>query len=1370
MANDSKTPIRDVITSGTGQIIYNVPEALTGLAGLMQLIPELGVRSVDALTSSSYTMKDAFNDSLKNNLGFSTQQKLDDYLEEKGIRKKTEDLNDVERDARFVGSFAPLFGLNYINKGQKIINAAKEGSQLNRFKNAKTLSNNLAEEGIYGLYPIKTTKFNNYDKFSYLLPGVQVRSDIPLLNQKASIGIQSGINYLSEPSSPFWKEENNENNSQNNQLILTKDFRKNPNDENNQIVFNLDEIKKQKEQENNTLMYAGGVAAALLGASAFYRNYLRFLNKEVTKTFTDNPDNISALSRKMNFGEQLNTSVPDRFGFRHTLVNEGMLSEELANDLAIDDSTKVNSMFETGNFGDAYKNKFTPQSIYNELNSLKINKPDELANLDKHMNYISKVQDDTFRYNTYIMNGKTNLSPYDYIDGVFNGRISVPNKSYLTKEELISPPKIEYSAYTSELFDKIRKINKQVLNYQYKNNFISEKQYRDLIRNRFNYENPMDALFFSGYKHIAKEETDPIYKQLMKYAVNETPYNPNALPNMNVRGPHGIDPDNSKSIADVFEYQIKSALMDVEKNNQKRNTIQYMVEQQNKKIDNLLNIIDDNLDYVKRSIEDKKNSKDYDKIKKGYDNLIKDYGKQIKDMFYVKHIGSKNISTSPHTSIEPNKLFDLLNTKYDPNSDLHKLLSNYDEGFGALDKYEGMSKVANDIVSFVDGDIIHYYKVDPIIAAAFNYNPTLPSKMAELMKGMKNIVQSTITGQMNPTFALPSATMSLYEALTMFPTIAARLNLLEPASRLQYMKQIGQSMREIVTTEHAKNIVNLYDREIIRFNSTSDSPFWNILRRNNIVKLRKQIKDALSTQIHDLGGGSLKPTTKNNGKFFTLNNNTKINDKLKKFVVDHYGLDAGVQVIKTLNYLQLALREGPQLALTEYFGKAKGAIRNGYIVDEKAMKEVIAVISEYTANIGKAGSGKGFLGGLSQAISNYVPYGNIMIQSLAPKVRASGLNRGISNFYKLCMNLYDPKVRYVDILTQMKLHGKELVENKFIQGLLVTSFIPTLISYIWNYGSTENMESYHRMSDYDKSSKLILSNFFGKNNHLMIPKDQEVAVCDSIIYAMLDNLFGMSSYNKIDPAFDNSRLMMQSVARSIGIDSIPALDLLANLSGKEINLNMFDDRFGINDLSRNNLNINLSETAYKNGLVNQETTSMISSLFGIVGSSLLTVGEEANVGARNNTGLNDAKQAFIDRFTKSGKLFGPKQISSFNETSKYVYNQRNLINKIASVEVKTPQQQQVYEFIKIYNKNRIKPIHDNITELRKDIQNVKSTGRTKNGKILDYNGRKATINNINKNLQELFAKEYHEFQNMDKLLQERFGNGITLNTFMEKLQ
>ena len=86
----------------------------------------------------------------------------------------------------------------------------------------------------------------------------------------------------------------------------------------------------------------------------------------------------------------------------------------------------------------------------------------------------------------------------------------------------------------------------------------------------------------------------------------------------------------------------------------------------------------------------------------------------------------------------------------------------------------------------------------------------------------------------------------------------------------------------------------------------------------------------------------------------------------------------------------------------------------------------------------------------------------------------------------------------------------------------------------------------------------------------------------------------------------------------------------------------------------------------------------------------------------------------------------------------------------------------------MFNRNRIKPIHDEIKAIRKDIATMKATNRLVNGKVISYNEKKQTSNDLNRKLQKLFAQEYKEFNRLDNVLGQMYGNNITLKNFMQK--
>lgn len=1346
--------------AGLGSSLATTP---TDLVALGEMIP----RTVEGLTRAAIdpnvSVKEGLIDSLLENETLKASQAIDEKVRDTLGVKHQEDLSSNEQLASLSGELFPLIASGgskgLINLGKGLQRAALRSAKKKAVKSGKALSSDV----------IKKTKDNVDLATGFVLPGVQITKGASKGQQLAELGVQAGIplgineairaasNQEGIIGDYTEKEPKNFTLIKDKRYIRGKDFAE---DVKPGIIneYTLDDRKQEEEFLSDTTKNVALIGAGILGSSVAVRKLRNLVNKEVDSVVNSN--NTESFIDNLSLPEQLDISMADRFAFRNKAVNEGLLKEETANALSQDMHSKINSAFNTGKIDETIQLNVAPQATYNKLQALKVHRPQDYDNLEKFLEINSLVQDEANSYNKFF--NYSNISTDEYIKKVLTNDIVPEAKTTLSnKTKLANSIKvmkklqnvIESNPETKQLLTEISDIGKALLDSMQKSNMFNPNEIEYLKRNR-----TIDGLFL--YKPRIADTKQNLRERLSNYFLKKTPFNKLEEGDKSVRGLSSIT--KSKNYLDVFEKNFKQTLLDIHDNTVKRDALKQMTAGSFSKIKNKLSEYDNTLLNI-----DINTSKD--KLP-NIDKITNDYAKQIDKLFTARPIGAFSNTGDTIDIMKPKGIFDLLNVDKNKLNKLHNLLDiNYSQKKGVIAKNIATYKASKDIISYMEDGVEYLYKVDPVIKAAFDLNPSMPSLIAESMKSLKNLVQTTITGALNPFFAIPSSLMTTQEALTVMPKIASKLKSVDNFSRLGYLKEIGKSFTNILLDDITNNIIRKYDKEVIRTYGKMDSTVGKLLQKVNIENLRHRLNNTLLTQIKQAGGASAKPFNTNRGIYYTLNKDTKLTEATEKVLSKVYGIDGAVQVINLFNYLQQAIREAPSLALTTYMGKAGKAIKDDKIVNLKEMNKIIDTIGSNTANVGKRGSGKGFSGSFARIVEDYVPYGNVMIKSLAPKIRASGLDKGISNLMEISRDLYDPNVRYLDILQRIQKNGKELVQNKFIEGLMLTSIVPSLISYVWNYGSQQNMNSYHSLSEYDKASKFILTNFFGKDKHLILPKDQEVALCDSLFTELLDNILGMSKYNEVDPAFDQSKVVMQSLARSIGIDSIPILDIIGNVSGYDINLNVLSNRPFITNLKHNAINRDLSETAYQNGLVNQETTQLINSIIGVFGSTVLGSFEEANVGARNDTGLEDFGSALFDKFTKSAQLItGNKAISSYNATSKAVYEKQALINKIASIKNKTPKQQEIYNFIRMYKNNRINPIHENVTELRNSINTVRSNGKMADGSILDYEGRRVEINNLNKQLQRLFAREYHEYNNLDKLIEQMYGKDINLENFMEK--
>lgn len=1373
LEENSKLNTENVTKSDEPRITRNVLGGLfsglvttpLGVAGIVEAIPRslygLGKAAID----ENYDTKDALVDTIINNKSFQAAGYVDDKIRDVMGLKKFEDLSGSEQLASLSGEMLPIIATGGTAGLVKLSNKAAQKAAVNLAKKkALKTGQTLSRSGIIKAKNTADTAVN------MLLPGIQVTKNAPIKQKMLEIGLQGGIplginegsRYFAEQEGIFGdytpKEDKN--------ISLISDKRKIKGktyvDEVNPGVisdYKLD-IKAQEEKEKADMYKTVGLTAgALLGSVAGIRKLRKLYGKEIdsiditqTPKTQDTIDNLDARTKA-------DMTLADRFAFKKSYVDQGLLKEETANRLAQDTRSKINKAFETGDLYDGIELSFSPQSTYNKLNTLRLQNPLEYKNIEDFLEISSKIQDETYRFNKFIMKGETDYSPDDYIKGRANGKInSNLSSNYTSTEDLVKNTtirnelllKINKNPITKQIFDEISQIGDALLKKMEKSGMWSQDEINVLRKNR-----TLGGIF--TYKPRINKTNPTIKERLWNYLFEKTPFDKLKGVGHIVRGEDKID--NAYNYFDVFEYNFKQTLQDIEDNTIKRQAIKEMETGSFAKINKKLNEYE--ADYNRLSNIDNINKNNKESLKK----LDKKVEYDINKLFSVRPIGSIRLDDGKIAAKK--NFFDLLNRPVDRKTTMMRTL---EENLSQSPQRFDNLRNSKDVISFIDNGREYFYKVDKYIKSAFDVDTTLPSMIAYHMKSLKNLVQTTITGKLNPAFAIPSSMMATHEALTLLPKLAKELELApDLVSRTGYLREFWNTSKEIYTNNVLNQTLKQYDRLLVK-SLNGDDKILNKLAKINVEEIRAKLKSQLLTQIQQQGGASSRPLNTNVSNFYELKPTTKISDNIEKFLLKHDGINGAAQKINLINFLQNSIRETPSVALTKYLAKQSGAIVDNNIKDPKKLQKIIDVVGTYTANVGRSGSHFGTLGAITRGIENYVPYGNVMIKSLAPKVRSSGIVTGVENVAKTFQDLYDPNIRYIDILHNMQKYSTDLLKNKFFEGLVVTSLMPSTIQYVWNHGSKENIEAYYQLSDYEKASKFILVNFFGKGRHLSLAKDQEVALADNIYTTLLDGTIGMSKYNEVDPAFKQSKLIMQSLSRSVGIDSIPLLDIIANSQGYDVNLNVFTDKPTISGLSRNKINQDLSQTAYENGLVNQETTALINSLFGITGSTLLGSFEEANVGSNTNTSIQDFSQRLFEGFTKSAKIIGTKNISSYNETSKAVYNKQNLINKIASVSVKTPAQEKAYETVKMYNRNRIKPIHDAITDLRKSISTVRANGCMPDGSVLDYEGRKAKINEINKQLQQLFAQEYNEFKNLDNLLEQLYGNGINLNNFMEKLQ
>ena len=1386
--------VKTALAGLTSGLVSTAPMVAGGLASL----PEIGYHSLRGLFDKDYETGNKVLETLGNSKLMQLGGKLDEETKKLfGIDDIT-NLDKEHQAALMLGDWAPViasagsYGL--LKVGQKAMNKT--------LKNAtkKALAKGL--EGQAKKKFIKRRAFWADTATGLAIPGVQVSKNSSKLGKLFQISLQTvpsiGMNEYVQ--------------AKNNNEGLFGDYREPESDEVDRVVLFDDkrklrgkeyldelksedyaeyEIKKQQEEEShlirNTLMGAAAVGAALTGA-ARYTKKGQDLVEQVLKKSTEPKVGVNDLS----LSEQFTNNAINKYSFLDKMQKEGIVNEEDVNALYRDDRNFANNAYINGKIGADFDFGVKPAEIDLKIKALKENNPVLYKNFEDFLELARQAQYNARSFN--IKNG-VDASTMDYLDtnvgssfkNLFSDLSNKQAKQRLT--DLYA--NLRANSLTREIIDDLDILNTKYDEYRLAHNLITRDTFEQNKRNHLLFGKMI-------YKHGTEDLSNLSNWDRFKNYLNKNANKSKDFDYIEAQSFRGTDNTvtNAASFLDSFEQNFKEQIYALNKTITRSNVLQHGTEN----ISNIVNktIADFKIEFQDKFIEQYNklkwdenfaiNSKDFAKADK-IDKEIKELQKQFIDdlnktrNFLVHTMAIKKVGSSKIRNTMPNSI----DVPYDLTDDLVGDRSNYlyNRMFRELknqnNELSNLAKSTNraGIIPDIQGDEIVYYHMDPYFARALTLDPQITNKFAQAMFMMKNFNQSVITGKYNPFFSPTSGIMTTEELATATPKLAEMLKLKDVRIR-DYMKELLSTGKALYSKHVKDGLVKEYTRRLAKYKSNNFQPGTTEYLNNEAqIKvlddelnqiLNKPVNEQtdLINEIYKSGVVGDKPINVMNDRGLTLTSKFKLTDKLQDQLYKIHGERVGRFCSNLLYMFTDLLRDTPNLSMYSLLVKNIKKQRGLKTLNNQIFDEIAKVMNTTTANNTIRGSEEGLIGATSGVIRNYLPYGNIAINSIAPKMKAIGISKGAKELKQLGKELLDKDVKYVDILNHMQQMAKDVGSNNYIKGLFFVAIVPSILEYVWNHANQDNINSFYSFSDYRKGSKLIFSNFFGKGNHLVIPTDQEVNTVRALNYAILDNMLGMSKYNPNDPAYNANNRIFEALSRSFGLDVPNYVKVLANSAGYNVDINLGGRDF-ISKLPQNQLNNDLSETAYMNGIASQEATSIVNDLFGVLGSALLGAAEEGKVGHRNNTGINDFISAFMDKTFGNIGLIQTDSTRNTNlatKTIQDVYSKREVMRKIASVKDKNPQQQQVYELIKNYNRNRIIPIQEQISLLRKDLNNIRANSKTADGQTSSYYSRKAKMNELNDKLQQLYKNEYEEYNKLDSLIQQLYGNNITIESFM----
>lgn len=1145
-----------------------------------------------------------------------------------------------------------------------------------------------------------------------------------------------------------------------------------------------------------------------LGAYVGYRGIKHLTKDNVIPVLklNDKIQHQRDTSRFTKPNEYVNDTIASNYSDRSSVLDNPefnyLLDDEHLGLVRSDLGTTVNKMYETGDVGFGIQNKVPFKENYESMVALRDNDPERYNLL---MDYIDKshiFQNTVHDYNikaTDLMNSPDYsrfLSNEQYLDAVNNEEMLK-----LRKDLEALKLKINADPELSKLLQNLSDGDKVILKLNKFGGKYTDNEYNYLLKNRdvggtFTYKpriaKPDDKTFLQKIQTTVSglttdRNTDEIFGSLL--GLRRTDFNPNM---------------ETLSYLDTYILKVKQALTNATTNSIKAATLPHMLRKQEAAIiKHYDSILKDKLDKWKDLVKNNIMSPEqYSKVEEVVTSLLADKASKATR---VRYIGFRNLRNDVGMQA-PSNVFDYKEQSMYKGSDTgiaqryfqtHAGFKNTGNINQMVDGYAPNKNTK--IISYFDTDgTQHFFEVHKLLYSILDYNPEMLNALQHLFKTGKQIFQKTTTGNLNPVFSFISPVYSAMEGMTALPTLLAKsgydYNMLN--DNVEYLHNMVKAVKQRYTYEMTSSIVSNWKQARLLNKDPNVDPILVKYSEAEIKNMELMLENMLLSKAQRAGAVTFKYSDEFNDRTFNLDLSTPFSEKFTNLIRKVFGSNTE-HVIKMFGVFQECLRNaGNDAMLLTLAGKSEI-----YTVPE--LRKIADRISKSITDTKRRGNYADLDGALIGGIARYVSYGNTMIQSIAAKLHAAKVPEALEFIKTAAEQVRRSDKKWIDILTQVQIGAGALKNNEFIHGLVVTAGIPAVICYIWNHSTDSQRESYYKLSDYDKSSKYILTNFFGKGRHLAMPVDQEVGVFAKLVETMLDSVVLGSKMQDQDPAFEQHRLILQALARSMSIENLVYPELILNASGYQSNFgptSVVGNESLISAIPPNQTNLDGSKTAIQDGVFSQEARSMINTIFGALGNTLSSGIEQANIGTRD-VGVGQGASDFFSSTSRSlakSIPFIPMDnkftIRSSNQTQQQNKLKQNTIQSlrklrtftkndnnsefgrrvgdkvmnVAQIRQLSPELQGALSIADVavpYYNEKIAPLYDKISATYKQVAAYNATGRDRFGNVVSANDRISFQQRQNETIQKYHAMINTEFKKLEQQLTNMFGRDITLDDF-----
>lgn len=1067
-----------------------------------------------------------------------------------------------------------------------------------------------------------------------------------------------------------------------------------------------------------------------------------------------------------------------------------LVSEDTTNLIRSDLGTTINKMYDTGDVGFGITNDIPFREVENNLITLQQQAPDRYDLLHKYLENSHMIQNMVHDVNMSNVSPKTspNYSLFKSNDDVLADPSQVSLRDlYETNKQLRE--QIKKDSGLEHVLQQISQTDKVLLELERKGGKFTEAEYKYLLKNRqvgdvFTYKPriaaPDDT---TNWKALAKnlkqymfdsDYADELGNELGKMRTKE--FNPNL---------------KTLSYLDTYMAKVKRTLYDVTTNAIKSVTLPQMLRNQEEK---LLTRFNDLVDLRKKQAPKGEEKQAVDKLVQEADSATR-----------IKYLGSRQPRISADLKA-PTDVFNLLNKPKDYFNNTtafergyYNLQTPYKNAANlsqAVESGKGLSKNTQIVSFFAEDGTQHFFEVHNLIGKMLDYNPEMLSALQHVLVKSKQTMQSFTTGNANPLFALTSLVYNTLEGLTALPVILDKngldYNMLKDS--YGYIRAEFKAAKMRYTNAMTQNIIDGWKRAWLL--NDSNNPLLAKYTEAQIKDLELNLKNTLLSKAQRAGAVTFKYSNDVPTKMYNLDPMSVMSDKFIKAVEKRFGNNT-TQTLKMLGVLQECARNAGNDGMLLYIAGKKG------VEDTIGLRKIADKISKNITDSKRSGNYADLYGGFLGGVARYVPYGNVMIQSISAKLHAANARAGYDFIKTATEQVKNSDRKVVDVLAQLQIGAGKLKDNKFVHGLVATAGIPAIVCYLWNHSTDKRREQYYKLSDYDKASKYILTDFFPGGLPLSIPVDQEVSVVAKLVETMLDSVLQGSKMQDTDPAFEQHRLIMQAMSRSLNIENLVYPEVILNMSGYQSNFgpsSVSGSTSLIAPLPPNQTNLDGSKTALQDGVFSQESRAIINTMFGSLGNAIVSGIEQANIGTRDvgvMQGISDfasgtARPLFKslpflpmeNKFTirssnqtqqsnkqKQNTIQSLRKLRSFvdnSNNSEFGRRKNGKVLNTASTQPLTPELQgalQIAEVAVPFYNERIAPIFDQISAVYKQVAAFNATGRDRFGNIVNSGDRLSFQQRRNEQIQKLHARIHEEFLSLEQQLTNAFGRDITLNDF-----